>query len=406
MLTTARIPLLKDHHSHPYLYATLAHCLDLRHVAFKDKAMELIEQRCGSPNSLTIVMGWDDSRYLFSEAELNDLPPVVILNTSLHFLVMNRAALERISPRFPELTDNRGDRAWIEHNCGRLLEFMMNLTAGDAGRLRSFFDGLACQGVWYVEEMSLAGPEEITCCDAAGLGDRTSFWAAPVTCEELEAIRPGRIRGIKLFTDGALGARTARLSLPYRDGGTGILVYDNEQLATEIQRGAFRGKDVAIHAIGDDAIHQTLDAIDSLTQRPSLIRIEHAQFISLSSALRAKDLGISLCMQPNFSGESLGYADRLPEGFRARNNPFRMLIDQAGFVPGKDLLFGSDGMPHGVRSALESALFPPFPGQRLALDEFIAGYCMPDLRNGHLDINIDHAAQRVAVSVTINADRT
>ena len=38
-------------------------------------------------------------------------------------------------------------------------------------------------------------------------------------------------------------------------------------------------------------------------------------------------------MQPNFSEDSRQYADRLPAGFPCLNNPFRMLIDEAGFVP-------------------------------------------------------------------------
>jgi hypothetical protein len=82
------------------------------------------------------------------------------------------------------------------------------------------------------------------------------------------------------------------------------------------------------------------------------------------------------------------------------NNPFRMLIDEAGFVPGKDLLFGSDGMPHGARYALESALFPPFPGQRLSLPEFVAGYCMPDLENGFIDVAIDYENREIITEVT------
>jgi hypothetical protein len=83
------------------------------------------------------------------------------------------------------------------------------------------------------------------------------------------------------------------------------------------------------------------------------------------------------------------------------NNPFRMLIDEAGFVPGINLLFGSDGMPHGVQYALENSLFPPFPGQKLALDEFVAGYCMPDLENGFVDVTIDYEERTITTKVTL-----
>jgi len=48
---------------------------------------------------------------------------------------------------------------------------------------------------------------------------------------------------------------------------------------------------------------------------------------------------------------------------------------------------GSDGMPHGVQTALNSAFFPPFPSQKLTLEEFVAGYCMPDMQYGYISID-------------------
>ena len=108
------------------------------------------------------------------------------------------------------------------------------------------------------------------------------------------------------------------------------------------------------------------------------VRLEHAQMITLEQALLAKKLGIILSMQPNFSPDSAAYSDRLPPHYINANNPFRMLIDEAGFVPGKDLLFGSDGMPHGAAYAAECAEKPPVPGQRLTMQELIAGYSVSD----------------------------
>jgi predicted amidohydrolase YtcJ len=117
--------------------------------------------------------------------------------------------------------------------------------------------------------------------------------------------------------------------------------------------------------------------------------MEHCQFIYEKTACQAKELGIILSMQPNFSTDSIIYRDRLLPWYLENNNPFRMLIDQAGFVPGEDLIFGSDGMPHGVEAALKNSLFPPLAQQRLTIDEFTAGYCMPDRTHGHIELEID-----------------
>lgn len=78
----------------------------------------------------------------------------------------------------------------------------------------------------------------------------------------------------------------------------------------------------------------------------------------------------------------------------AIDQPFRMLLDRVGFRPGIDLFLGSDGMPHGVEAALQAALFPPLASQRLTLDEFVAGYCLPDLTHGWIDVEIDGKASR------------
>jgi len=119
-------------------------------------------------------------------------------------------------------------------------------------------------------------------------------------------------------------------------------------------------------------IRKQVKALEKL-RLPS-VRLEHVQFIDEAQARRARDLGLALCMQPNFSVESRDYADRLPESHLRSLNPFRMLIDRVGFQPGKDLLFGSDGMPHGAAAAWQWGLFPVHEGQRLSSEELSAGY--------------------------------
>jgi predicted amidohydrolase YtcJ len=100
-------------------------------------------------------------------------------------------------------------------------------------------------------------------------------------------------------------------------------------------------------------------------------------------------------MQPNFSSDSRDYADRLGEDYLGRNNPFRMLIDEVGFVPGRDIIFGSDGMPDGIAYAATQSLFPARPGQALSLDELVAGYGTARGVSGSIALEIDEAAGTV-----------
>jgi predicted amidohydrolase YtcJ len=129
--------------------------------------------------------------------------------------------------------------------------------------------------------------------------------------------------------------------------------------------------------------------------------MEHCQFISKENAIQAKSLGIILSMQPNFSYDSVQYKDRISQNYCLQNNPFRMLIDTAGFIPGEDLIFGSDGIPHGIEYGLTMSLFPPFQSQKLALDEFVAGYCMKDMSQGYIDIKIDEDKLLISYKITV-----
>ena len=155
-----------------------------------------------------------------------------------------------------------------------------------------------------------------------------------------------------------------------------MLIYEDQQLQQILIDGAKIQNAIAIHAIGDVAIEQTITAIEQTEahNKFGLIRVEHAQLISEAQAIRAKELGIVLSMQPNFNSDSEVYADRLPSAMLDANNPFRMLIDKVGFEPGDDLIFGSDGMPHGVEHGLKEVTSPPRENQKLTVEEFRRGY--------------------------------
>jgi predicted amidohydrolase YtcJ len=403
MRKTARIPLLKDHHTHPYFFAALASCLDISSVTVKKEAVTRITERFESED-FVIVTGWCDSRFGFANEEFDSHPPLLVFNISFHALMMNAAARERLAGLFPQVVKNYRSGGWVERHAPLVVDCLLKVKPCGLDGLRSFFAGLAKQGVWYAEEMFLQGGVEVGLFGKASLIERTRFWANPVVFASLADDARSHVHGIKLFTDGAVGARTALLEDRYLTGQEGVKVWSDEELGGLVEAASRTGKSLAVHAIGDAAIDQILRVLDRMPELQRAfpeIRIEHCQFISRQAALKAKSMGIILCLQPNFSLDSTCYADRLPESYRLRNNPLRMLIDEAGYVPGKDLVFGSDGMPHGARAALEGALFPPLPCQKLTLEELVAGYCMPDFRNGYIDVSIDYEGRTVDLEVVL-----
>ena len=404
------IPLLRDRHSHPLLYAALLDSVDLnRPGETRESALERVRERAREGGAgWTIGTGWNSGRFALHKADFDDLPPIVVLNLSIHGLIVNDAGRQLLRSHDEVVAEHLDDQDWIERNLRRVLNVFAR-AGGSADRLKTFFGRLREIGVHHAEEMLLVDEDEIRMFDEAGLAERTRFWAAPEAYDAASPANRERIHGIKLFTDGALGVTTAAIHEKYRTADHhGMLLYSDPALQALISRYSVE-KPMAIHAIGDAAIDQVISAIEAA--RPAgvqhEIRIEHAQLISEAMARRAKALGLHLSMQPNFSEDSVTYADRLPAGYPERNNPFRMLIDRVGFVPGDDLFFGSDGMPHGVQPALQQSLFPEggYEGQVLTLDEFIAGYCYPDTTAGSIDVQIDAPARTVACEINLSLSR-
>jgi predicted amidohydrolase YtcJ len=397
------IPLLKDHHTHTSIYASLSNCIDLSAVRDKKKALSLMKK---STDEITVILGWNSSFFYFEDEELDCLPPVVICNISFHDFLINNPARERLFDSHKNIISHIGDGNWVERNIYAILKFVGNIKPCSDDQVRSFFDKyLLKNGIWYAEDMLLADRKFVNIFQRIGYLERTRFWADIETFESLDSEAKKYVHGIKIFVDGAIGAKTAAIKESFLTGERGILIYSNEKLFHTLAQLSTLNKPIAIHAVGDlatDQIIKILSDIQKIEGCIPQIRIEHSQFISKESAETAKSLGIVLSMQPNFNNDSIQYEDRLSAKYCKYNNPFRMLIDEVGYVPGEDLIFGSDGMPHGAQYALEQSLFPRYADQALTLEEFIAGYCMPDQKNGYIKIEIDEKEKNIKTEIVSN----
>ena len=378
MNDSIQIPLLRDRHTHPFLYASWIDGLNIHDVDTKQRALELIGDQNAAAGEILIVQGWLDNKFQFAASDLEPFGPTAVFNLSLHGLVMNAQAKVLIEEQLGE-SGHWSDQEWFERNLRKILN-AFGMLNGSVDRLKRYFNWLQQEcSVIYAEEMLLAGEREIEVFREANLIERTRFWCSLEMLKTLSAENQMLIHGLKIFSDGALGVRTAGIKIPYDNGDCGMLMYSDSELENLFVDCVATGKGIAIHAIGDRAIDQVVQLVHRHRKQTGFnneVRIEHAQLISLEAAKLAKEAKIILSMQPNFSIDSVEYADRLPECYVQANNPFRMLIDEVGFVPGEDLIFGSDGMPPGVDEAVRQSLHPPYPDrQALTMQEFISGYC-------------------------------
>ncbi|MEM9552188.1 MAG: amidohydrolase, partial [Pseudomonadota bacterium] len=116
-----------------------------------------------------------------------------------------------------------------------------------------------------------------------------------------------RIGPVKIFTDGSAGGRTAAMTWPYLGGDpddTGLLCLDDDELNAMVLEGHREGFRFAIHAIGDAAIEQVLNAYEAAqkdTPDPHRRhRIEHCGWLRPDQMARMQAAHVLPAPQPAF----------------------------------------------------------------------------------------------------------
>lgn len=141
-----------------------------------------------------------------------------------------------------------------------------------------------------------------------------------------------RFGAAKLFSDGSLGAHTALLAEPYADkpNTTGIRIHDPADLSKKAADAQAKGFQLAIHAIGDQALRETIAAIrfalgdaDNRTHRH---RIEHASFCPPDCIEMLAEKKIVVTLQPQFVTSDTWTAARLGTERARWAYPFRTMI--------------------------------------------------------------------------------
>ncbi|MCT1616507.1 amidohydrolase family protein [Kocuria indica] len=147
---------------------------------------------------------------------------------------------------------------------------------------------------------------------------------------------------LKLFADGALGSHTCHMSEAWP--GTenhGMTVTSPQELEHWIGLAASAGIATAVHAIGDQATTEVLDAFAKSQSIARVFglrqRVEHAQYMKRSDVPRFRELGVTASMQPMHCTADIPMNDFLAE---------RDLVAYGWNSlreAGAELVFGSDG---------------------------------------------------------------
>ncbi|HWE81039.1 MAG TPA: amidohydrolase [Gaiellaceae bacterium] len=140
-----------------------------------------------------------------------------------------------------------------------------------------------------------------------------------------------RIGYLKAFMDGTLGSGTALML-----DGSGVRITSGEELEAIVLAGAEAGFPVAVHAIGDGANREALDAFERTRPvwEPLGLRhrIEHAQLLSPDDLRRFAELGVACSVQFAHAPSDRDLADRFWAGKTAGAYAYRSLLESGAVV--------------------------------------------------------------------------
>jgi predicted amidohydrolase YtcJ len=412
------LPGLVDSHLHLEQYALSLQKVDCETDTRAECLQRVVEKvQQARPGAWVLGHGWNQNRWSEGFGDPRDLDaiapqhPVYLTAKSLHAGWANALALQQagISAGSPDPPGGRFGRDSSGRPNGLLFEAAMNqmnrvipapteedlLTAIRDAQRKLWrlgltgvhdFDRRTCftalQKLRQAGELRLRVVKSIPIDDlahAVALGLRTGFGD--------EFLRIGQV---KAFADGALGPHTAAMLQPYEGEpeNRGMLLLDAEEIFEKGRLAAENGLAMAVHAIGDRANHEVLNAFAQLQLLPGIDRahlrqrIEHVQLLHPDDAGRLAQLGVIASMQPIHATSDMFMADRF-WGERANLSYAWRTQLQNGAV----LVFGSDapvespnpfwGIHAAVTRQREDGYPSPqgwYPEQRLAVSEALQAY--------------------------------
>lgn len=333
---SAVIPGMTDSHLHLTALSRQRAAMSLFEAPSKERLLEMVREKArkSDPDEWIYGVRFDNSRWAdttlptIGELDALEIPnPVLLLRVCAHIHIVNSRALRETS--LPHdisgqgaVTDAKGDftGALNESSARPVVEAMKKNSRSGAGEAEALRETMAA--------LSSEGITSIHACSAASYGLEENIEAFRALRDRGEL--PLRVRiygdedlpgwsrsgdgdewlcygGKKLFLDGSLGGRTAAMSFPYVDDPStrGILNWKTEEVRSMVRKAHKAGLQIQVHAIGDAATDQFIEALEGIQDLPPLPgglrhRIVHVQICrpdQMESLLR---LGVICDIQPVF----------------------------------------------------------------------------------------------------------
>jgi len=362
------VPGLWDHHVHTVQWALVAQRAPLAEATSAAHAARLMADAPVLADGRRVGTGYRDALWPDAPSlELLDAAtggtPTYLINADVHSVWLNTAALLR-EGHVPDGVGVLREEPAFE------ISRRLNEVAPEVGDalVRRAAEDAAAQGVVGIVDLDMAWNEDAWRRRLAAGFDvlRVSFGLYPGHLERAvaEGLRTGdavrgaatdlvRVGPLKVITDGSLGTRTAACSHPYPGdpANHGMLTVDEATLVELMTAAAGTGLECAIHAIGDVAGTNALDAFAASGAWGS---IEHAQLVAHADIPRFARLGVVASVQPVHALDDRDMVEALWADQTALAYPLRSLA-----AAGATVRFGSDApvSPLDPWAAMAAAVF-------------------------------------------------
>lgn len=280
--------------------------------------------------------------------------PIMITRLCLHALVANSAALEAVEGRLTAeqsrtgiLTEDATGLVWeqVPEPTQSELQEAIIWALRDARRV-----GLSCVHCQINGDEDLRALRALRESGALPIRVRAQCPVSMMPTLAADGMTTGwgddwlSIGSMKLYVDGAMGARTAALKEPFADdpGNTGMLLMNEAELAESLRSIQANRCQAAFHAIGDRAVECVLNAIEvtAADANPGNVlrhRVEHCSQVNASLVETMARLNVPAVVQPQFVVTDFWTHERVGAERYGWSYAFRSMLEA-----GVTLAMGSD----------------------------------------------------------------
>ena len=358
----ALLPSFGDTHMHFSSYALFASTLDVRAGRSHAEIVEMIRSYASAKNR-KFVIGYGASAHHVAEKALISRDrldracpdkPAMIVKYDGHAAIINSALIRELPAGISGLRGFNADSGEMNQDAFFAVTNHMTAKVSPIGLVKSMLAGidrLAAKGIGLIHTAEGVGfpyDLDVDMVRFLARGQRNAFAVRPF----FQTMDIGKVLRRKLprvggcfatALDGCFGSEDAALLEPYANDpqNKGVLFYTDRRVNDFVKAANRAGLQVSMHAIGDAALIQAVNAIEAALQdfprQDHRHAIIHASLSPRAVLERIARLGICLAVQPallNWPQEPLEYARHILGQRAEAMLPLRAMLDLGIHVGG------------------------------------------------------------------------